>query len=285
MNSEIETTDGQVRDFSDIPSLANTPWQMAYGERSAFEGLLAQIKPQLAIEIGTAEGGSLARIAAHSDEVHSFDMIQAAPEVQRLPNVHFHTGDNHVLLPELLAELAAAGRNVDFVLVDGDHSTEGVRQDMVDLLDSPAVRHTVIVMHDSMNEWVRTGLEQVPYDQYSKVKYVDLDFVAGFMFLEKSLEYELWGGLALVYVVADGRELALSPVQSRYRPTHDLVIAARDAMLRTGDGAPKLSANEHAEFDRLRERLDVIMNSKSWRLTEPLRRAKDLSRKDYAARR
>ncbi len=38
-------------------------WQMSFGERAAFEGLLAQVKPRVAIEIGTAEGGSLKRLA------------------------------------------------------------------------------------------------------------------------------------------------------------------------------------------------------------------------------
>jgi hypothetical protein len=38
-------------------------WQMRIGERAAVEGLLAQVVPRLAIEIGTAAGGSLDRIA------------------------------------------------------------------------------------------------------------------------------------------------------------------------------------------------------------------------------
>ena len=51
-------------------------------------------------------------------------------------NVTLHTGDSHELLPPFLAELAEQGRNVDFVIVDGDHSSEGVRRDLEDLLNS-----------------------------------------------------------------------------------------------------------------------------------------------------
>src|SRR4051812_27377118 len=49
-------------------------WQMSPGERAAFEGVLAQLQPRLAIEIGTAEGGSLERIAANSADVHAVDL-------------------------------------------------------------------------------------------------------------------------------------------------------------------------------------------------------------------
>ena len=57
-----------------VYALADDDWQMAPGERAAIEGLLAQIEPALAIEIGTAQGGSLRRIAHYSAEVHAFDL-------------------------------------------------------------------------------------------------------------------------------------------------------------------------------------------------------------------
>src|SRR5215212_5835999 len=107
---------------------------MSFGERAALEGVMSQLRPKLAIEIGTAEGGSLARVAAHSEEVHSFDLVPPAEKARALGNVTFHTGDSHALLPELLTRFADEGRNVDFALVDGDHSAEGVHQDMLDLV-------------------------------------------------------------------------------------------------------------------------------------------------------
>jgi len=80
--------------------------------------------------------------------------------------VHLHTGDSHVLLPELLARFTAEGRNVDFALVDGDHSSEGVRRDVEALLCSPAVRSTFIIAHNTGNEIVRAGLDAVRYDAW-----------------------------------------------------------------------------------------------------------------------
>lgn len=171
---------------------------MAIGQRAALEGLLCQLKPRIAVEVGTAQGGSLESIAAHSTEVHSFDL---APEVRQPPgNATIHAGDSHVLLPRLLARLAAEGRNVDFALIDGDHSFEGVRLDLQSLLASPAVSRTVIVLHDTMNEDVRAGIESVPFEDHPKVVFTDLNFVLGYQ--EVSLLEEMWGGLGLVVVDA-----------------------------------------------------------------------------------
>src|SRR5690242_11209014 len=91
-----------------IQILQDPDWQMSFGERAALEGVLAQRRPRLSIEIGTAEGGSLARIAAHSEITHSFDLVLPPQEIRDLPGVTLHTGDSHELLPRLLAELAEA---------------------------------------------------------------------------------------------------------------------------------------------------------------------------------
>lgn len=137
---------------------------MALGERAALEGVLVQLKPDLAVEIGTAEGGSLERIAAHSVEVHSLDfeprLDPAAFRSSCFPNVNFHRGDQHETLPRLLAEFAEQGRNVDFLLVDGDHSREGARRDVEDMLASPVIARTVILFQDCSNEGVRKGSER-----------------------------------------------------------------------------------------------------------------------------
>jgi hypothetical protein len=237
-----------------IQLLRGGNWQMSFGERAALEGLLSQLEPQLAIEIGTAEGGSLARMATHSREVHSFDLLEPRPAARELPNVTFHTGDSHTLLPELLARLTEAGRNVDFVLVDGDHSAEGVCQDVEDLLASPAIGRTLIVVHDTMNESVRAGLESVRYDAYPKVDYVELDFVAGYMFREPSLLHELWGGLGLVIVDAARDAHSSEPArQGRYYETFELVRSARELVVdqEQGSASRRLTAPLRAVKRRL----------------------------------
>jgi 2-polyprenyl-3-methyl-5-hydroxy-6-metoxy-1,4-benzoquinol methylase len=172
---------------------------MRFGERCALEGLLAFLKPNLSIEIGTAQGGSLHRIAAHSGEVHSFDIVPEVAELgQRFPNVQFHIGDSASLLPELLADLADRGRNVDFALVDGDHSAEGVQRDARALLDAPACRQTVIVLHDAANDEVRAGIEALGLAEHPKVALMLPDFVPGYVVANGPRRLQIWNGLALV---------------------------------------------------------------------------------------
>jgi hypothetical protein len=171
--------------------------------------------------------------------------------------------------------MAEEGRNVDFALVDGDHSSDGVRRDVEDLLASPAVADTIIAMHDTINETVREGLERVRFEGYPKVAYVDLDFVAGYMFREPSLRHELWGGLGLV--VVDTRRTAYfgEPVrQQRHYEAFSLFRHARDSVV----GRERLErleadlAEARSELERERAALETITSTRSWRLTAPLRR-------------
>ena len=175
------------------------PWQMRFGERCTLEGLLSFLRPGLSIEIGTAQGGSLHRIAEHSREVHSFDLVPEVAELaERMPNVDFHIGDSAILLPELLATLADGGRHVDFALVDGDHSAEGVQRDARALLDADACRRTVIVFHDAANEDVRAGIDALELANHPKVALALPDFVPGYVVANGPRRFEIWNGLALV---------------------------------------------------------------------------------------
>jgi Methyltransferase domain len=198
------------RDALQTQVWADDSSQMSFGERFALEGLLSQLTPRLAIEIGTAEGGSLRRIAAHAGEVHSFDIEPKVAELAKeLPNVVFHTGDSAEVLPATLAELAAAGRNVDFALVDGDHSSEGVERDARALLDSDACRETTIVFHDAANDDVRAGLARLDLPAHPRVSACLLDFVPGYLCRPDHPRFPaaIWNGLALVVLGERGEEV------------------------------------------------------------------------------
>jgi hypothetical protein len=263
----------------DSPSFSANPWQMSFGERAAIEGVLAQLRPRLALEIGTAEGGSLNRIAAHSERVISFDLVEPEAWVKQLDNVELRTGDSHELLPLELERLAAAGEGVDFVLVDGDHSADGARRDVEDLLASDAVKNAVILAHDSLNQEVRKGLEEVPYGAADKVAFVDMDFVAGYVPAEPPMLGECWGGLALIVIDASGR---FGSAHDGRRPTmapfSDLVWPAADA-LRGNDvgGRDRTSTASKSdsvpEVERYRGLVEEMQGSLSWRVTAPLRAA------------
>lgn len=288
-------------------------WQMSWGERAAIEGVLSQLRPSLAIEIGSMEGACLRRIAAHAAEAHSFDL--RPPSLPVPENVTLHTGDSHVLLPRFLDELAQQERNVDFVLIDGDHSAEGVRRDIEALLDSTALARTVMLIHDTANERVRAGVDAVHFAAWPKVEHVEIDWIPGKLFAEPALRNELWFGIGLV--VVDLTRLAYHdrPVyEPRYYPAGPLLaqlrqlVKARDA----GPASPEESLELEALRDRARslereldvaclraartaglerelavaterlERADRVMrdltSSLSWRITSPLRTAKRLGR-------
>lgn len=215
---------------------ADHSWQMAYGERMALEGLLSQVKPELAVEIGTAEGGSLRRIAAHAREVHAFDI---APEVEavvsEIPHATAHIGDSVELVPRVLADLEAAGRTVDFVLVDGDHTSEGVRHDVRALLESRACRRTVVAVHDSANEAVRDGLEALDLVSHPKVALSMLDFVPGYLVVEDHpRSREIWNGLALVVL-----DEAAPPGPATSDAEHENVSDVYRAFRAVTAGAPR----------------------------------------------
>lgn len=124
--------------------------------------------------------------------MHSFDLEAPA----RVPaNATLHTGDSRELLPQVLAEL---DHDVDFALVDGDHSTEGAAADLAALLDSPRVCRTVILAHDSFNFAVRMAVQGAA--GHEKVIYCDPDFVPGRVTAGGFFTNQMWGGFALLLV-------------------------------------------------------------------------------------
>jgi hypothetical protein len=282
----------------------DSPWQMSRGERAAIEGVLAAFRPALALEIGSAEGACLQRIASYAGEVHAFDL--QAPRLEQGANVTLHTGDSHELLPAFLSQLAERGRNVDLVILDGDHSPEGVRQDLEDLLNSPALARSVILIHDTANERVRSGVDAVRFAAWPKVAHVQLDFIPGHLFAEPQLRNQLWYGIGLVLV--DSARLAYENAaiyEQRYHPAapllaeiRDLVVAREQVPSPSRDSGPEVGQLHRrvaklgvelraakvredqleAELTGLRERvqradavLEDITASASWKLTEPLR--------------
>ncbi len=275
-------------------------WQMSFGERAALQQILGELRPALAIEIGTAEGGSLERIAAASDEVHSIDLTHQPVRRTLQTNVVLHTGSSADVLPGLLDGFADSGRSVGFALVDGDHSFDGVRADLEVLLASPATRRSVILVHDTANPEVRAGIESVGLGGYDKVIYYELDFVPGYIYNDGIARGMIWGGLGLV-MTGDRRSpaYAVSPRQTRYVEAFALIQRITTDRLAAEAGPspaaplspvdpnddsspPDLRAElaaAQAQIARQAHVLDCIGHSRSWRLTAPARHAAALWRR------
>jgi methyltransferase family protein len=214
--------------------LEDTTWQMRYGERYALEGVVSDLRPALSIEIGTAEGGSLRRIAAHSGEVHSFDIDPGVADVvAAVPNAVAHIGDSATTLPAFLSELEREGRTVDFVLIDGDHSAAGVKRDLEAVLASGACGHTVVLLHDTANDDVRAGLEALDLPSHPKVALCLLDFFAGRLVVKDHVyARQCWNGLGLLMLDA-AREPGPPVVEVDHEDVPLTLRLAREALRAT----------------------------------------------------
>jgi glycosyltransferase involved in cell wall biosynthesis len=194
-------------------------WQMNDSERLGLMAILARLQPKCAIEIGTYRGGSLSLISQYAKAVFSIDIDPTIPDkFRQFGNVSFFTGPSHLILPMLLDELCTAGHPVEFVLIDGDHSTEGIKRDIEIMLDYVPSKPLVIIMHDGFNPGCRQGMMQADWQKSPYVQYVDLDFVPGRVMENGGAgDGEMWGGLAMAYMSPTKRvgEVALARTSNR----------------------------------------------------------------------
>jgi hypothetical protein len=105
-----------------------------------------------------------------------------------------------------------------------------VRRDIEDLLASPAVRRTAIVVHDAANGEVRAGLEACALESRPEIAYVDLDFVPGHLSVREPYTGTIWGGLALVIVDPRAWGEGATEGAREFHPAADALRLARDAL-------------------------------------------------------
>jgi hypothetical protein len=183
-------------------------WMMSPSEKVALIFLLEHLRPKIAIEIGTKYGGSLQVLTQFCDWVYSIDVD---PDVAhrlegKFPNVEYLIGPSDQILPSLIERLGKQDAELGFALVDGDHSAEGVRKDIDNLLRFRPTVPLYIVMHDSFNPQCRLGLKQANWSANRFVHAVELDFVAGTINSAPNYRDQLWGGLALGILLPHERQ-------------------------------------------------------------------------------
>jgi len=198
------------------PGVPTANWQMLPVERMALTGFLSRIKPRHALEIGTYYGGSLSLIAQYAERVWAVDIDPDVPGRFSVPeNVDLRIGPPEGLVSRILEELEISGVALNLILIDADHSADGVRRDIETILNRPMPPREpcFILMHDSGNPECRRGISTANWAACPYIHSVELDFVPG-QIIEHAIQGnkgEIWGGLAMAY---------LSP-QPR---THTLVI-------------------------------------------------------------
>ncbi len=181
-------------------------WQMSDAERMALTGLLARWRPKTYLEIGTFYGGSALLAAQFAEWVITIDIDPyAETRFVKPANLSFIAGRSQDMAADLLDDLAARDSYPDFILIDGDHSAEGVRRDLNIFLSRRPQRPTVIVMHDSFNPGCREGMRTADWAGCPWARRVELDFVPGRVVNVENNPFkgEMWGGLAVAILTPE----------------------------------------------------------------------------------
>jgi len=185
-------------------------WLMTDAERATLHSLLATLKPQCAIEVGVYRAGSLAILSSLCQKVYALDIDPACDTAyaSRFPNVEFITGSSAKTLPKLIDRIQASGEALDFVLIDADHSAEGVNRDINNVLRYRPQKPLYIIMHDSFNPGCRRGMMQANWVDNPHAHMVELDFVVGrFLTKEEADGYrQMWCGFALGILLPEKRQ-------------------------------------------------------------------------------
>lgn len=185
-------------------------WQMSNCERFALQDILRRVQPDVSIEIGTYLGGSLQVISHFSRKVISIDINPSVKEnlSNLFSNVDFRVGNSCHLLPDIIREYEDNARSVEFILIDGDHSADGVRKDINALLHFKPRKSCVILIHDSFNPGCRQGIKSADWSASPYTEFVELDFIPG-IFHEKAHDtaeaLTMWGGFACAVLTPEPR--------------------------------------------------------------------------------
>lgn len=187
-------------------------WQMSLAEKFILNALLDYAKPDVAIEVGTYEGGSLQVISKYARKVYALDID---PHIEdklksQFSNVEFIIGDSSQTLPKLVEQINAAGERVGFVLIDGEHSMEGVRRDINSVLKLIPKGEIIIVMHDSFNPDCREGIKTADWSSCKYLDFLKVDYVSGTFFAEPFFPVDgrtMWGGFAVGCLTPKPRDL------------------------------------------------------------------------------
>ena len=163
-------------------------------EIKSLAAMVRELRPERILEIGTSAGGTFflwTRLAGEEATLISIDLPPSwaldDPKEVMMRNLfqnfrrggqslHFLRRDSH--LPETRRDILAilAGRSVDFLFIDGDHSYDGVRQDFLDY--GPIVRPGgIIAFHDIVNHSAGLGGEVHRFWAEIRKDYEGMDLV------------------------------------------------------------------------------------------------------------
>ncbi|HEY1937180.1 MAG TPA: class I SAM-dependent methyltransferase [Candidatus Angelobacter sp.] len=144
-------------------------------------GMICNLKPKAALEIGTYGGGTLFAICKLSDPeatIISLDLPNGKwgggyNSLQRFmfkrfafgnQKLHFIRDDSHKPESRVKVEANLQGRFLDFLFIDGDHSYHGVKQDFE--MYSPLVRSGGLIAFHDIAEHQRIGYQDCEVSRF-----------------------------------------------------------------------------------------------------------------------
>jgi len=206
-----------------------TLWQMSYAERMSIFYLINKMeKRKVAIEIGTFHGGFLQHLSKYFDKVYSCDIDHSNVKNKELyENVVWIEGDSKVTIPKLIQDLSDKDEDVNFILVDGDHSYDGVLRDINNVLKYNPKSETIILVHDSWYRPSRNAINHAKWNENPYLQLVEKDFVVGDMMLGSNGNIFV-GGLALAVMTNEKRR---DKVKVEIKQTYDYMYRVIDEIL------------------------------------------------------
>jgi predicted O-methyltransferase YrrM len=141
------------------------PVWMSMHERVVVYSLVAGLQPKRVLEIGTFRGGSTLIMCAALDDLGSDASITCVDPEPRVDPADWALVEHRAAMvaessPQGLAKAREiAGAPFDFALIDGDHSQEGVRRDVVGTV--PVLADDAhLLFHDALYWRVEEGIAQ-----------------------------------------------------------------------------------------------------------------------------
>lgn len=101
---------------------------------------------KIAVEIGSYDGGCLHAYVKLFDKVISIDLQNRS----RLKEVDYIIGDSQKALPLLKETIGGKNTKIDFLMIDGDHSYDGVKADF-NLYHKLVRKGGIIAFHDILD--------------------------------------------------------------------------------------------------------------------------------------
>jgi predicted O-methyltransferase YrrM len=182
--------------------------------------LARRVSPRTIVEIGTAQGGTFyawCQVAEPDATIVSIDLPggpfggrDAAADVATLrrfgrrgQQLHFLRADSHDTQTRAHLEEIVRGRPIDFLMIDGDHTYEGVKQDFE--MYAPLVREgNPIALHDILPHPHVSSCEVDRFWNELRIGRRHLEFIDR----QPDDAGEEYGGIGVVYREADQRFIA-----------------------------------------------------------------------------